>query len=300
MEADARRVKGNSVTTKKQKEKRLRVMAETPATRKDDVLALISARKEDDACLTFTYGSESRLQDGARTEVTLPLGHKLTVDEENSMPGGKDSGVNACEVFACSLGTCQEITYKLYATVMEVPLKSVSATVTGDIDLRGFVGVGDSKVGMEEVSVDIALDAPDASDEQLQALKGAVDAHCPLVETIRNPLQIETIFKKVEPKSAKAVDAQLKDGILARIAASKDDENALKMKYTSTSKLAGPGLRTDVKIRHHSVIVDEPQMFPAGLIKGQTRWTFSVQAFQRLAWWHASIMLLSWTLTARA
>ena len=103
----------------------------------------------------------------------------------------------------------------------KVPLKSVSATVTGDIDLRGFVGVGDSKVGMEEVSVDIALDAPDASDEQLQALKGAVDAHCLLVETIRNPLQIETIFKKVEPKSAKAVDAELKDGILARIAASR-------------------------------------------------------------------------------
>ena len=78
-----------TATTKKQKQKKVASHGETPTTRKDDVLALISARKEDDTCLTFTYGSESRLQDGARTEVTLPLGHKLTVDEENSMPGGK-------------------------------------------------------------------------------------------------------------------------------------------------------------------------------------------------------------------
>ena len=35
--------------------------------------------------------------------------------------------------------------------------------------------------------VEVTLDAPDASDEQLTALKGAVDAHCPLVVRLRIP-----------------------------------------------------------------------------------------------------------------
>ena len=30
-------------------------------TKKDDIMGLIAARKEDEGCLTFTYGSESRL-----------------------------------------------------------------------------------------------------------------------------------------------------------------------------------------------------------------------------------------------
>ena len=35
--------------------------------------------------------------------------------------------------------------------------------------------------------VEVTLDAPDASDEQLTALKGAVDAHCPLVVRLHIP-----------------------------------------------------------------------------------------------------------------
>ena len=52
------------------------------STTKEAILGLINARKEDAECLTFTYGSESKLGGaGVATAVTLPGGFALTVDE---------------------------------------------------------------------------------------------------------------------------------------------------------------------------------------------------------------------------
>ena len=45
------------------------------------------------------------------------------------MPGGQNKGCNPLDLFCGSFGTCQEITYKMYATVMGIELKSISAKV---------------------------------------------------------------------------------------------------------------------------------------------------------------------------
>ena len=97
-------------------------------------MGLIGARKEDPACLTFTYGSTSKLERGVKTnaEMANPGGapFKMTLDEPASMPGGTNAGPNPLDLVCASLGTCQEITYKLYATVMDVPKNSISAKVS--------------------------------------------------------------------------------------------------------------------------------------------------------------------------
>tara|TARA_B110000208_G_scaffold148193_1_gene178783 strand:+ start:756 stop:1658 length:903 start_codon:yes stop_codon:yes gene_type:complete len=152
---------------------------------------------------------------------------------------------------------------------MDVPLNSVSATVEGKIDLCGFVGVGDVKVGMSDVSVGIKLDAPDASDEQLDALKGAVDAHCPLVATIANPLLLTTVVVKKAPSASKDETGRgpsLKEGVMGIVAAATEDNECLRMTYSSTSKLAGAGLMSDVTLPGgHTMIVDEVRFLPGGV-----------------------------------
>ena len=55
---------------------------------------------------------------------------------------------------------------------MNVPLKSVSCKVEGDIDLRGLVGLADDKVAFSGVRGEITLDS-DATDEQLDQLTAA-------------------------------------------------------------------------------------------------------------------------------
>ena len=238
-------------------------------------MGLIGARQEDESCLTFTYSSESKLAgDGVSTKVTLPGGFDFTIDEPEAFPGGSNAGPNPLDVMCASLGTCQEITYKLYATVMDIDLKSVSASVDADINLSGFVGVGE-KVGFSGINVDITIDAPDASDEQLDALKGAVDAHCPLVATLVNPLDLTTKVVKAEPTGSTEIPQKnLVEGVMALIGAAKEDDKALQSKYSSSSVLNGDGLLTTATLTGgHTIVVDEPTTMPGGTNKGTNhRW----------------------------
>jgi len=241
-------------------------------TTKDAIMGLIGAREKDPKCLEFTYGSESKLEKNVQTAAKMPNAaggcFSLTVDEPATMPGGGNAGPNPLDVMCASLGTCQEITYKLYATVMEVPLKSVSATVKGDINLSGFVGVGD-KVGFNNIDVEIALDAPDASDAQLEQLKAAVDSHCPLLSTLSGEVATTTELVKVASEGKTSDAAGLKEGVMQVVEVGKKDEKALKATYSSTSKLAGAGLRTDVELPGgHKLIVDEPTNMPGGTNEG--------------------------------
>ena len=234
-------------------------------------MALIGARKEDEKCLTFTYGSSSKLEAGVKTAVELANSDggafKMTVDEPPNMPGGTNAGPNPLDVVCASLGTCQEITYKLYATVMDIPIESVSAKVTGDIDLRGFVGLKPGP-GFDKMDVEVSFEAPKATDEQLDQLKGAVDAHCPLLASLKAPLAISTELKNVEG-GKKSDAASLKEGVLGVVAAGKEDEKALRAQYSSTSKLSGAGLKSEVELPGgHKFVVDEPKTMPGGTNEG--------------------------------
>jgi uncharacterized OsmC-like protein len=148
-----------------------------------------------------TFESHSALQDGLRSEATL-RGHSLVVDEPPAL-GGTDAGPNPVELILAALGTCQEITYRAYATALDIPLDRVAVEVTGTIDLKGFFGVDDSvRPGYQDIAGTVRLETT-ASDEQLAMLQSAVNAHCPVLDIIRNPLPV-TLDLKVERPPAVA------------------------------------------------------------------------------------------------
>ena len=154
-------------------------------------MAVVGAATEDNECLRMTYSSSSKLSgSGLKTAVTLPGGHSMIVDEPVTMPGGTNEGPNPLDVFCASFGTCQEITYKYYADVMGVDCQSVSCKVEAPIDLGGLVGVsGPETVGFKHLTATITLES-DATKDQLDTLKGAVDAHCPMVDTLRSATRV--------------------------------------------------------------------------------------------------------------
>jgi hypothetical protein len=92
--------------------------------------------RADSARARATFQSNSTLQAGFHSEVKL-RDHALTVDEPKGI-GGSDRGPTPVELVLAALGTCQEITYRAFATALAIPLEGVSATVEGDIDFRGF------------------------------------------------------------------------------------------------------------------------------------------------------------------
>lgn len=172
-------------------------LAKDPCTA-EGISAVIAAGKEDETALKSKYTSTSKLAtDGLETNVEMPLGHKLVVDEPTTMPGGNNAGPNPLDLFCASFGTCQEITYKMYGTVMGIPINSVACSVKAPTDLCGLVGLNDDAVAIKSVNATITIDSP-ATQAQLDQLKGAVDASCPMAETLKmkTPVTLNLVPKE--------------------------------------------------------------------------------------------------------
>jgi uncharacterized OsmC-like protein len=154
------------------------IIAETQATlraRPDQAVAIFSA--------------DSRQVEGLRSETKIRQ-FSLVVDEPPSL-GGTDAGPNPVELVLAALATCQEITYRAYATALGVPLENVSVKLEGSLDLRGFFAVCETaRPGFSAVRGTVTLKSS-ASPEALAKLKEVVDAHCPVLDILRAPVPVE-------------------------------------------------------------------------------------------------------------
>ncbi|WP_420416823.1 OsmC family protein [Pacificispira sp.] len=127
---------------------------------------------------------QSRQISGLHSEVEA-RDYLLTVDEPKAL-GGQDLGPNPIELVLAAIASCQEITYRLYADKLGIPLRGVSATVQGDVDLRGMFAIDPgARPGFRGLDIQVELDS-DAPAAELDRLKRTVDAHCPVLDIIRN------------------------------------------------------------------------------------------------------------------
>lgn len=134
------------------------------------------------------FSADSRQVQGLQSETKIRQ-FTLTVDEPEAL-GGTDTGPNPVELILGALASCQEITYRAFAEALEIPLDSVSVRIEGDLDLRGFFAVDDQvRAGFQNIHGTVELDSP-ASEEQLAQLKKIVDAHCPVLDILREPVPV--------------------------------------------------------------------------------------------------------------
>jgi putative redox protein len=116
------------------------------------------------------------------------------VDEPTSL-AGIDTAPSPVEYALAALASCQEITYRLHADHLGVPIDSVSVTLEGDIDLRGFFAVDDDvRPGFTDIRGWVRLESP-VSHAELVRLKEHVDAHCPVLDLLSNstPLRLDLV-----------------------------------------------------------------------------------------------------------
>jgi uncharacterized OsmC-like protein len=124
------------------------------------------------------------------TEVDVRTGaHTFTVDEPPAL-GGADAAANPVQYALASLGSCQAITYRIWAAQLGIEVDSVSVRVEGDLDLRGFFGLDDTvRPGFTAVRVEVTVTGPESA-ERYAELATAVDEHCPVLDLFRNPVPV--------------------------------------------------------------------------------------------------------------
>lgn len=156
----------------------------------EQLLQQISATREafaaEPARAQHTFKTRSALSAGLRSDVSIRQ-HAVVIDEPESIGGG-DAGPSPIEMLLAALASCQEITYKAYATALGIELTRVSIELEGDIDLSAFFGVNDNaRAGFSAIRGTITLESP-APREALEKLKQTVDQHCPVLDMLSTPV----------------------------------------------------------------------------------------------------------------
>jgi uncharacterized OsmC-like protein len=135
-----------------------------------------------------TFGSETTLAEGLRAEVNSRQ-HTIVIDEPTAL-GGTDTGPNPVEAVLSGLVSCQAISYKVWAAKLGIALEGVTVEAEGSIDLLGFFGIDDHvRPGYDGVQLKVSLSGPE-SPERYHELADAVDAHCPVLDNLRNPVPV--------------------------------------------------------------------------------------------------------------
>ena len=125
------------------------------------------------------------------------------IDEPESI-GGTDLGPSPVEVALASLGSCHEITYRMCADELDIPLDGIAVKLIGNIDFQGFFGVTeDVRPGFGDIRVEVALNST-ASNDELERLKQMVEARCPVLDLFRNATPVSTALVNPISKSKAA------------------------------------------------------------------------------------------------
>jgi uncharacterized OsmC-like protein len=138
---------------------------------------------------------------GAETNTPLAcsvdIGRAMYQAEAHTGVGGAGTAACSGDLLLGALAACAQITCQLVATAMGVPTRHVGVTVSGDMDLQGTLGISkEVPVGFEAIRVKFDIDAPEATAEQLQALKEKTEQYCVVMQTLVKPPAIETDWKK--------------------------------------------------------------------------------------------------------
>ncbi|HKE08861.1 MAG TPA: OsmC family protein [Candidatus Acidoferrum sp.] len=134
---------------------------------------------------------------GGQTETPIACSVAVgrTIYQAQAHAGVGGAGTAACsgDLLLGALSACAQITCQMVATAIGVPTKSIEVTVEGDLDLRGTLGVAkDVPVGFEQIRLQFDVKAPQATPEQLRALREKTEQYCVVMQTLVQPPKLHS------------------------------------------------------------------------------------------------------------
>jgi uncharacterized OsmC-like protein len=147
----------------------------------------------------FRFGARNQWVEGTASRSTIHEWHGAGADhlhvEEFSFAAdhptlGHGHGPTPQEYVLHALAACVVAGIATTAAARKVELRSVTATMRGDIDVRGLLGIDASvRNGYGQISMDLEIDA-DASAEQIEALVAGSRDHSAVFDIVSNPTPI--------------------------------------------------------------------------------------------------------------
>lgn len=107
--------------------------------------------------------------------------------------GGPHDAPTPGDILCAALGVCQELTLRMVADVMGIELEALAVETTGDVDVRGSLGMG-GKVGFQSMHCRVFLRTKNATEEQVSLLCAAAEQLCIVGDTLRGGVPVKVEF----------------------------------------------------------------------------------------------------------
>src|SRR5690242_5278600 len=124
---------------------------------------------------------------------SVDLGRAIYEAQAHTGVGG--AGTSACsgDLLLGALAACAQITCQMVATAMRIRTEHIEVTVEGDMDLRGTLGIAkEVPVGFQAMRLRFDIAAPQATPEELRALREKTEQYCVVLQTLAHPPKLET------------------------------------------------------------------------------------------------------------
>src|SRR6202047_1489979 len=123
---------------------------------------------------------------------SVDIGRALYHAQAHTGVGGSGTGACSGDLLLGALAACAQITCQMVATSMGIATEHIGVTVEGDLDLRGTLGISkDVPVGFQSIQLRFDVAAPQATPEQLRALREKTEQYCVVMQTLLQPPKLK-------------------------------------------------------------------------------------------------------------
>ena len=131
-------------------------------------------------------------QTGTPISCSVDIGRAVYAAEAHTGVGGAGTAACSGDLLLGAIAACAQVTCQMVSTAMGVPVKSIRVAVEGDMDLRGTLGLSkEVPVGFEAIRVHFDIDAPEATEDQVRALREKTEQYCVVMQTLTTPPRLE-------------------------------------------------------------------------------------------------------------
>jgi uncharacterized OsmC-like protein len=143
----------------------------------DHVMNLIGGIEEDNERSKFQFRLDNKWVDGGQNRSSIQgyyadgreddtrLKPFIVDADEPAVSAGSDSAPNPMEFVLHSLASCMTSTMIYHAAVQGVKINSVESTLTGDMDVRGMLGLSEEvRKGYDHVQVSMLVESAESAD----------------------------------------------------------------------------------------------------------------------------------------
>ncbi len=145
------------------------------------------------ATCTWENGTHSRSEVKGFFGLGEEQSHRTTFTYDADHPelfASEDKGATPAELVLVGLGSCLTAGVAAVAQHREIQLRSVTATIDGNMDVRGILGIdSDVRNGYSGIKVHYQIDA-DASEDDIKALVAQSQKRSAVFDIVTNPTNV--------------------------------------------------------------------------------------------------------------